>query len=257
MVSRTSRKKNKGKERKAKKEETERVRKRLAWWGFAGEKKTERTYIRCNHGLGDIPMSDNQGLIPNDSDHPILNFLDDFLGNVQVNFPPENLFIASRPHTTILKNSAYREIIVNAMIKMGTNMMLLTNGDSISLSVLSLAKSICVLEHYVDSMNAALSNREVQTKLRDLHTGSRRDALKFYSKRVSCSCLKSMHQEARRTEPKMGRCHHCKKEKERVALSVCSRCMITQYCSKECHVAHWSEHKVDCDKLAANLLFDN
>ena len=74
-----------------------------------------------------------------------------------------------------------------------------------------------------------------------------RDALKFYSKRTPCSCLKSMRQEARKTIPKMGRCYGCKEEKERASLSVCSRCMVTHYCSRECQVTHWPKHKRECD----------
>jgi hypothetical protein len=59
--------------------------------------------------------------------------------------------------------------------------------------------------------------------------------------------LKKMHLEARKTIPKVGFCWHCKDEKERVLLSVCSRCMIDQYCSRECQLANLSGHKKDCD----------
>ena len=56
-----------------------------------------------------------------------------------------------------------------------------------------------------------------------------------------------MHLEARKTIPKMGKCFNCKVEKERVDLSVCNRCMVMQYCSRECQVAAWPSHKLDCD----------
>ena len=74
------------------------------------------------------------------------------------------------------------------------------------------------------------------------------DALKFFRKRTSCSCLKDMHLEARKTLPKTGICYHCKERKERTLLMVCSRCRITQYCSRECQIADWSRHKVYCDE---------
>jgi len=99
-----------------------------------------------------------------------------------------------------------------------------------------------------------MNSRRVQMKVRDLRLGTSsisRDALKFYSKRVSCSCLKSKHQKARRTIPKTGRCLNCNEEMERVALSVCGRCMVMQYCSKECQVFHWPKHKDDCDIFVA------
>jgi len=147
---------------------------------------------------------------------------------------------------------------MNVMIRMGTNMLLLSGGGrdiNILVSALTLAKSIITLEHYVDSVNVAANNRVVlQIKLRDLNSGSIRDALKFYSKRVPCSCLKGMYREARRAIPKMGLCWYCGQKRERVALSVCSRCMVMQYCSRECQVAHWPKHKVDCGNLVGGSL---
>ena len=69
MVS-TSRKKSKGKDRKAKKEEVERTRAHARWLSWAtGEEKHVWTITTCQHGCG---------LIPNDLDHPISSFMDDF-----------------------------------------------------------------------------------------------------------------------------------------------------------------------------------
>ena len=245
MVSRTSRKKNKGKERKAKKMEAERTRKRNEWILWATGVGKNGKFIRsigCEHGCGEIP-----------ADIDLVSFLGEFYGGE--NFSPDNLVNAS--HTThgetVLKNSMYREMLRNIMIRIGTNMLLLTEGEDDRIlrlqyrdSALTLAKSIYVLEHYFDDTSdvmAAINNRLVLSKLLDLNSGSMRDALKFYSKRISCSCLKKMHQEARKTLPKMGRCCGCDEEFERVALSVCSRCMVDQYCSRECQVASWPKHK--------------
>ena len=115
-----------------------------------------------------------------------------------------------------------------------------------------MAKAIVILENYnvTGSLVETIHSPKVATKMRDHQptiSSGRRDALKFFSKRVSCSCLKERYQEARRTQPKMGLCYGCDEEIERVALSVCSRCMITQYCSRECQVANWPIHKVECD----------
>jgi len=242
MVS-SSRKKNKGRDRKAKKAEAERTRTREKWWGLAvGDKKFVGKAITCNHGF--------TKLVIDDLDQPVLTFLDDFI--VRNSFSVETLVQALETTNgkTILNDERYREMVVNIMIRIGTNLLL--NCQQVPLKgALKLAKSIFVLEHYDggDSLVAVMNSRRLQSKMRDLNisTSTRRDALKFYSKRVSCSCLKKMYQEARRTQPKMGRCRHCLEEKERVALSVCSRCMITQYCSRECQVAHWPEHKRPCD----------
>ena len=144
--------------------------------------------------------------------------------------------------------------LTHILTSMGTNMLLHDNiiGASEKRTALTLAKVILILENYDsrNSIGAAYNNRVVTTKVRDLTSGLsslKGDIIKFYSKRASCTCLKSIHQEARRTIPKMGRCRHCNQEKERVSLSVCSRCMIIQYCSRECQVANWPKHERDCD----------
>ena len=48
--------------------------------------------------------------------------------------------------------------------------------------------------------------------------------------------------------PKEGILWGCGKEFDRVVLSVCSRCMINQYCSRECQVTGWANHKSECDE---------
>ena len=87
--------------------------------------------------------------------------------------------------------------------------------------------------------------RVVESKARDLLRGSdnMRDVLKFYRKRVACSCLKDIHLEARKTLPKLGVCFCCESVKERALLMVCSRCRYSQYCSRKCQIADWPKHK--------------
>jgi len=117
-----------------------------------------------------------------------------------------------------------------------------------------------LLENYDEKVSSSLDdnyhlakyNRIVASKDRDLgerHSSkNNRDVMKFYRKRMNCSCLKKMHLEARKTIPKMGKCDHCGVVKERALLMVCSRCMIDQYCSRECQVLASPKHREDCDK---------
>ena len=129
-------------------------------------------------------------------------------------------------------------------------LLIVGDNDQVTHWALDIARSIVVLEHHhTGSLQMALCSQAAAFKRRDLYvvSSSRRDALKFFSKRTSCSCLKKMHREARRTLPKMGVCWGCLEEKKRVSLSVCSNCMITQYCSRKCQVADWPRHKTKCD----------
>ena len=98
------------------------------------------------------------------------------------------------------------------------------------------------------SVSDVFLTRGVSAKVRDLRCGNMCDVLKFHSKRLSCACLKKIYSDARKTLPKVGKCFHCGIVKERALLSVCSRCRIAPYCSRECQVADWPKHEMHCDE---------
>ena len=74
--------------------------------------------------------------------------------------------------------------------------------------------------------------------------------LKMLSNRTSCSCLKAMYANARRTLPKLGTCSNCKELKGRESLMLCGGCRIDQYCSSKCQAEHWEIHKTSCAAFA-------
>jgi len=238
----SSRKRNKGKDRKAKqqakKEESVRARAHEIWRSFY-------SITKCDHGCGE--MSD---------DHPVSSFMDEFY-NCNEGFTASiNLKLLFQAHTHIWTNESYRKLAIDTLVRIGTNMIL---QGSPKTWPLCLAQSIVVLEHYKrcesyydgsDDIGLAMRKRMVLSKWRDTQPEiitNERDALKFYRKRTTCKCLKKMHLEARKTQPKLGICWHCKDERERATLSVCGRCKVDQYCSRECQLADWSKHKSSCD----------
>jgi len=242
MVS-SSRKKNRGRDRKAKKAEAERVKTRNVWssWATGDEKVTAGMTITCNHGC----------VVPSE-DHPVSSFMDDFTTRwfsdvITVERLIKTLFST---HLQVFNDESYKQLAINIMTSMGTNLLL---GREFSWS-LRICKTIAVLENYDGKgcIMKSFSSREVQSKMRDIResvSSGLRDALKFYSKRVPCSCLKKDHQMARDNMTKMGNCYGCQKQLKRESLSVCSRCMVIQYCSRECQVAHWPKHRRACDEM--------
>ena len=99
----------------------------------------------------------------------------------------------------------------NILIGMGTNMLLNKHENRRAKYI---ATAIIVLENYNGTdFNSATYNQATATKLRDLfagdNNGGMRDVLKFYRKRMTCSCLKELHSVARKTLPKLGACFHC------------------------------------------------
>ena len=250
-----SRKKNKGKERKAKKEENKKAERHSRWERFArGEDENNRKVIHCDHGC--------TVEIPDSLDHPVVCFMDEFFAkstgawfhplNSHTKLWSNDLF---NSHTKVWSNDNYRNMAVDLLLRIGANFLLerySTSADATSIDIadVDIACTIVVLENYNEtkSANEVIHSHGVSAKVRDIGGGNMRDAFKFYSKRLSCACLKIMYSDARKNLPKQGFCHHCHVLKERASLSVCSRCRVQHYCSRECQVAEWPEHETCCDE---------
>ena len=254
-----SRKRNKGKERKAKKaeQEVERIENekmvvRKRWQGRArGEDMRDldngSIITKCNHGC-DL-------MIPHDNNHPVTSFMDEFFmkcyfaeGGMHV---VQNLVDTFVTQLAVWNDDSHRKMTRNLMLRIGTNMIVDNNVDVLGVPR-DIAYAVVVLENYDGSgdIGSTIYCRVVESKYRDLRCGggsSIRDVLKIYRKRISCSCLKDKHLLARKATPKMGACCNCGKMKERVLLMVCSKCRISQYCSRECQIAAWSVHRGHCD----------
>jgi len=49
-------------------------------------------------------------------------------------------------------------------------------------------------------------------------------------------------------------CANCGKgEESSNSLKTCTACKLVKYCSRDCQVAHWPQHKKECKKKAAEL----
>ena len=239
----TSRKKNKGKERKAKKLESDRTRKHREWTGWAlGIHWKDGSVVHpCNHGC--------EFTIPND-DHPVTKFIDAIYVNIfnEVSIYSGHLHNALQSYPQVWKNDVYRNMVINIMTRIGTNMAIefsTTVGSAQHMRQTGskvLAISIMIIEKFDGDIDYAICRQAVAKKIRDFHV----ICLKFYRKRATCKCLKDVHLESRKALPKHARCDHCEVVKERRLLMVCSRCRIDQYCSRKCQVEGWDKHKRDC-----------
>ena len=249
----SSRKRNKGKDRKAKKLENERVQLHSAWSSLL-------TLQACDHGCSMIPDDLYNPCVI--SLHPVSAFLDEYYAQFRRKKDGMDILIRTfNTHPQIWDDATNREILLNVLITIGTNL-LIEDGKRRGIrsptcqfsEVLSRnAEIIISFERYgeTNSFNSAFFDRAIVSKkfiLIPVLSSIRRDLLKFYRKRTSCSCLKKLHLEARKTITKMAKCS-CGVEKERLSLSTCSRCMIVDYCSRQCQVADWSDHRACCDAI--------
>ena len=242
----SSRKRNKGKDRKAKKAANEEASKRIQiyndWQDLAKGKLVSSDgmllNIPCNHGL--------VAVLPDES-HPVSRFISDYF-SVDV-----NLREILQRHPEVQNDNNYRKMAADILTRIQANWLL--SGDTFGGNF---PKGIMILENYGKTGNyvSTVYRRDIGEKNRDLGYDNRcksfnieRDLLKFYRKRMSCKCLKKMHLEARRTIPKLGECNHCGEVKERRLFMVCSRCMVNHYCSKDCQVAALPRHRGICDNF--------
>lgn len=239
----TSRKRNKGKDRKAKKVEKDRVRINNLWRGWMFPPEFILGTDCCDHGLVIEPMLDS---------HPVSVFMGDFFTNwrdkkMHVMDILKDLFPS---HRGVYNSDEYRNMVIKIFTRIGTNM-ILTGRTHDTSNAGGFAKVITILEQYNGDIIASTYSRAAASKCRDLEyyasSNNERDILKFYRKRTACKCLKKMHLEARKCLPKKGICSGCKHEAVRWSLSVCSKCMVTQYCTKDCQVADWPEHERNCN----------
>ena len=248
-----SRKRNKGRDRKAKKAELEaekiesdRVKVRIEWEGWARgyEIMSGMKVIQCIHGF-------STNLISCENNHPVSRFLDTFFMNWSRMSSIPNLRDTFTKHQQIWNDKSHREMAIDTFTVIGTNFLLLYNIHSASNYT---ATAILALENYdgMGNIESSINSRRFATKLRDLHddgSSVTRDVLKFYRKRLSCSCLKEMHSKSRKSLPKVGQCFGCAEEKRRDSLVVCGRCRVGQYCSRECQITHWPDHCRECGIL--------
>ena len=239
-----SRKKNKGKERKTKQAEKVAERGKRSMQKFWNGVSIE-TVAKCEHGKGLAATK-----MPDDN-HPFTRFIHTFFINWEQNLMvPTNLLYTFKTHRSMEGDETHCKLAINLLTNMGTNLMLVEPYKVVySCNSAYAARAIVILEAYRVTGDIKLAVLISAAKWRDLfHSkGTRRDLLKFYSKRISCSCLKEMYSGIRKTMPKTGQCYGCSAEYVRSSLLVCSRCRVDQYCSRECQVAHWPEHRMVCD----------
>ena len=102
---------------------------------------------------------------------------------------------------------------------------------------------------YVHRTKAAFNwTKAIELCRADDHT-----LVSYYRKRVPCSCLDEKYKEVKSVK-KMGFCYNldCNLPVgmvERSKMFCCTRCGVVNYCSVECQKADWKEHKVQCNNI--------
>jgi len=210
----------------------------------------------CKHGCPDLPPRD----------HPVYTFLNLFEDEIKKSSIEESLswkvpmfLMASFSSHSILWNNnesnEYMNMALAILRAVGTQLILRgyeAVEKNIAYGIMLLEKRIEQrVQWSIDGTQPSTGKQIEQAGhvVRKLVDGSSRDMLRFYSKRIPCSCLDEKYKEAKKSQNKVGVCHGCHKTVERESLRVCSRCKMCFFCSQFCFEEYWPMHKEACDSM--------
>ena len=113
------------------------------------------------------------------------------------------------------------------------------------------AKTVCAIDmapyHALSELEQAGQPQKLVDYYKNLEElDSDRNIVRFFSRRIQCSCLDELKKQENTKE---GKCSGCGKTKLWVELFDCKRCMITKYCGKKCQTKHWEDHKSNCTEI--------
>jgi hypothetical protein len=231
----SSRKRNKGQERKAKAKEAA-----AAAHIYAGSKECSHMEINPTGKSDDKLCSD---------------FLLTFFRSM----------VSNKTHTTsaaamLALNIAYRKFpeavneynlnqVKKNILSNGVNDLL--RGETSRQFARGCAAALMAIDSYSplsDVPLCRLDERDAKVLMRnmDIMNGCYHSLVKFYVNRIPCNCLDDLYAKIRSTTPKMGVCPNCKHTKERNSMFTCTGCERVQYCSKTCQLEHVPLHKENC-----------
>ncbi|CAB9509930.1 expressed unknown protein [Seminavis robusta] len=82
------------------------------------------------------------------------------------------------------------------------------------------------------------------------HIGSLKDIVVYLDKKVPCDCLGGVKKVALEVEEDR-HCDQCRRYTKNAMW--CSECIMAEYCSKECQIAHWPKHRIQCDLFCGKI----
>ena len=205
---------------------------------------------KCKHGCDPFPSQDNLSVQFITAFRNSFREADDGCTRLSV-------CLAAAKNATLDKfaalwnDAAEMEVAISQFLFVGTHQYLGGQYDN--------ARDIATFVRYFEQ-HIAVELKQTQAlihwpKITDANHADDHTLVKFFRRRIPCSCLDEKYEEVK-SITKMSLCINPKCNSpdgkvERSKAMYCSRCRSIVYCSRECQVADWSDHKPFCDGAAA------
>jgi hypothetical protein len=203
---------------------------------------------KCQHGLGQLSADEEK-------------ICEDFINACLAVFTSQDevgeailaaVFATSKEYADVYASKL--DTVVSMLLASGTQRIL--DGDKkIAQLYASLA---CYFEDYMAVCLHKTRAAPDASKLMDLQSVDDHTLVSYYRKRIPCACLDQKYKEVKSVK-KMGRCYnpscsHPGRKVERSKMFSCTRCGVANYCSAECQRADWKIHKQICGCTAAEMI---
>ena len=201
---------------------------------------------KCQHGVAHISSSDEEICI---------EFINAFITAYRSFSGSGECFFLATESTMVKFADVYSsklETVVSILLNGGTQMIL--DGDNHNLARLN-ATLACHFEEWMEVEVKESKAIFSWTKMYELHDADIHTLVSYYRKRIPCACLEEKYK-AEKSVKKMGLCYNpnCslpERKAERSKMFCCTRCGDVNYCSVECQKDDWKAHRQFCDVIAA------
>ena len=207
--------------------------------------------LPCKHGVDDLSLQGVPFLF-------LAAFRDSFRSTKGGNYSLADRLKGAEASTLdefadVWGDTTKMEIAISCSLFAGTQFILIGKDDH--------ARCAATLTRYLQQ-HVAVRLKQTQAlfhlpKILEANSADDHSLAKFFRRRIPCSCLDRKYDEVEHIT-KIGLCFNpqCKLPMRMTARSntkYCSRCRYATYCSRECQLEDWTEHKPKCDKLAAMI----
>ena len=166
-----------------------------AWrrWAMVGLTQDDN---QCIHGCYFLPA-------PN---HAVSLFMDALWADACDQKLPFTLMKGTIVNRQVCCDATFRKMAFDVMLATGVNIIIM-DADNLGMKVAvylvlyHLGHTISVLEHYDGDGDYILARWKTMRVVDDLRGGGEREVIRFYLKRLSCTCLKALYSVIKKSQP--------------------------------------------------------